>query len=42
MDAAVEKNYDPLTGKYKAEPLYEALFTMIVRNAPAPIGLGEG
>ena len=22
--------------------LYEALFTMIVRNAPAPIGLGEG
>ena len=42
LDAAFEKNCDPLTGKYKAEPLYEALFTMIVRNAPAPIGLGEG
>ena len=42
LDAEFEKNCDPLTGKYKPDPAYEALFTRIVMNAPAPIGLGGG
>ncbi len=42
LDAAFEENCDPLTGKYQADPVYEQLFTRIVRNAPAPIGLGGG
>ncbi|HNN33816.1 MAG TPA: hemerythrin domain-containing protein, partial [Ottowia sp.] len=40
LDAEFEKNCDPLTGKYKPDPVYEKLFTRIVRDAPAPIGLG--
>ena len=40
LDAEFEKNCDPLTGKYKPDPVYEALFSRIVRQAPAPIGLG--
>ena len=28
--------------KFKPEPLYDKLFTRIVQNAPAPIGLGQG
>lgn len=40
LDAAFEENCDPLTGKYQPDPVYEQLFTRIVRNAPAPIGLG--
>ena len=42
LDAEFEKNCDPLTGKYKPDPAYEALFTRIVMNAPAPVGLGGG
>lgn len=42
LDAAFEDNCDPLTGKYRPDPLYEQLFTRIVRDAPAPIGLGGG
>ena len=42
LDAEFEKNCDPLTGKYKPDPVYEQLFTRIVMNAPAPIGLGGG
>ena len=42
LDAAFEENCDPLTGKYKPDPVYEQLFSRIVRSAPAPIGLGEG
>ncbi|MCA0326250.1 MAG: hemerythrin domain-containing protein [Proteobacteria bacterium] len=42
LDAAFEENCDPLTGKYKPDPVYEKLFTRIVRDAPAPIGLGPG
>ncbi len=42
LDAEFEKNCDPLTGKYKPDPVYEQLFTRIVRDAPAPIGLGGG
>ncbi|HOB67362.1 hemerythrin domain-containing protein [Ottowia sp.] len=42
LDAEFEKNCDPLTGKYKPDPVYEQLFTRIVMNAPPPIGLGGG
>lgn len=40
MDEAFERNCDPLTGKYKADPAYDRLFSRIVQKAPAPIGLG--
>ena len=40
LDAEFEQNCDPLTGKYQPDPVYEALFSRIVRQAPAPIGLG--
>lgn len=40
LDAAFEANRDPLGGKYPVEPAYERLFTRIVNQAPAPIGLG--
>ena len=39
LDAAFEKNCDPLTGKYPPNPAYDRLFTRIVMTAPAPIGL---
>jgi hemerythrin-like domain-containing protein len=42
LDAAFEKNCDPLTGKYPPDPAYDRLFTRIVMRAPAPIGLGDG
>jgi hemerythrin-like domain-containing protein len=47
MDVAFSKSLDPLgvvlksKGKAEIEPLYEALFHRIVREAPPPIGLGE-
>ncbi|MDB5843339.1 MAG: hemerythrin cation binding region [Polaromonas sp.] len=41
LDAAFEKNCDPLTGKYPPDPAYDRLFTRIVMRAPAPIGLGN-
>jgi len=41
LDAAFATNCDPLTGKYPRDPIYERLFTRIVSQAPAPIGLGE-
>jgi len=40
LDAAFAKNCDPLTGNYPADPAYDRLFTRIVMNTPAPIGLG--
>ena len=40
IDAAFEKNADPLTGKYPPSTEYENLFSLIVQRAPAPIGLG--
>lgn len=40
IDAAFEKNADPLTGKYPPTAEYEQLFSLIVQRAPAPIGLG--
>lgn len=42
LDAAFEKNCDPLTGKYPTDPVYDRLFTRIMIQAPAPIGLGKG
>lgn len=42
LNAAFEKNCDPLTGKYPHDPAYDRLFTRIVMQAPAPIGLGLG
>ena len=41
LDAAFATNCDPLTGKYPSDPVYDRLFTRIVTQAPAPIGLGE-
>ncbi len=40
VDRAFEANRDPLTGKHPAEGIYEALFTRIANDAPAPVGLG--
>ena len=40
IDAAFEKNADPLTGHYPPPSEYEQLFGLIVQRAPAPIGLG--
>jgi hemerythrin-like domain-containing protein len=42
IDAAFAKNCDPLTGKYPKDPIYDRLFTKIVTQAPAPIGVGTG
>ena len=41
LDAAFATNCDPLTGKYPRDPAYDRLFTRIVSQAPAPIGLGK-
>ena len=41
LDAAFATNCDPLTGKYPRDPAYDRLFTRIVSQAPAPIGLGD-
>jgi len=40
LDDAFATNCDPLTGKYPRDPVYDRLFTRIVSQAPAPIGLG--
>ena len=39
LDAAFSQQDDPLTTGMK-DPRYERLFTRIVLNAPAPIGVG--
>jgi hemerythrin-like domain-containing protein len=39
LDKAFEANRDPLTG-HEPDDLYRPLFTKIVQEAPAPIGLG--
>ena len=41
LDAAFAANCDPLTGKYPRDPAYDRLFSKIVSQAPAPIGLGK-
>jgi len=41
LDAAFATNCDPLTGKYPRDPAYDRLFSKIVSQAPAPIGLGK-
>lgn len=40
LNQAFESNRDPLTG-HQPDAEYEALFSRIVRTAPAPIGLGD-
>jgi hypothetical protein len=37
---AFATNSDPLTGIYPRDPSYDRLFTRIVMQAPAPVGLG--
>jgi hemerythrin-like domain-containing protein len=39
LDAAFAAKCDPLTG-HTADPVYQPLFTKIVMQAPAPVGLG--
>ena len=39
IDAAFEKNADPLSGNYPPPAEYERLFSLIVQRAPSPIGL---
>ncbi len=41
LDAAFEQNRDPLTGSHKPAPEFAELFSRILREAPAPIGLGS-
>lgn len=41
LDAAFEKNKDPLSGHVPRDPIYDRLFTKITMRAPAPIGLGR-
>ena len=36
LDAAFSQNCDPLTGKYPRDPVYDRLFTRIVRRASYP------
>lgn len=40
LDAAFERNGDPLTGREPRDPAFARLFTQIVMKAPAPIGVG--
>ena len=40
LDAAFGANRDPLTGRHAPSEEYRALFSKIVMQAPAPIGLG--
>jgi len=42
LDAAFLQNRDPLGGRHAVDPVYDRLFSRIVREAPAPIGLGDG
>ncbi len=42
LDAAFASNCDPLTGKYPRDPAYDQLFSRIVMQTPAPIGVGAG
>jgi hemerythrin-like domain-containing protein len=41
LDAAFAASLDPLAAG-RREPVYEELFDRIVRQAPSPIGLGQG
>ena len=40
VDAAFERNQDPLNNKQPRDPVYDRLFSRIVMTAPEPIGLG--
>ena len=41
LDAAFVSNCNPLSGKHPRDPVYDRLFTRIVMQAPAPIGLAD-
>lgn len=41
LDAAFAQNTDPLNGSQTRDPVYDRLYSRIVRTAPAPIGLGH-
>ena len=41
IDAGFAKNRDPLSDSTPRDPIYDRLFTKIVMQAPAPIGLGS-
>jgi hemerythrin-like domain-containing protein len=41
LDADFLQNRDPLASRQAADPVYDRLFSRIVREAPAPIGLGD-
>lgn len=40
VDAAFSENFDPLSGHYPPTEDYEKLFSLIVTQAPSPVGLG--
>jgi hypothetical protein len=40
LNTAFEQNADPLSGQHAPGPVFDKLFSRIVSNAPAPIGLG--
>jgi hemerythrin-like domain-containing protein len=42
LDAAFERNQDPLDGRHQPAKEYETLFRSILMSAPDPIGLGRG
>lgn len=42
LDAVFRTNRDPLTGNYPRDPVYDRLFTRVVRRVPLPIGSGKG
>ena len=41
LDAVFLQNRDPLASRHGTDPVYDRLFSRIVREAPAPIGLGD-
>lgn len=42
LDAAFRTNRDPLTGSYPRDPVYDRLFTRVVRRVSLPMGPGKG
>ena len=40
LDAAFAANQDPLTGQHPPSADDDGLFALILRRAPAPVGLG--
>lgn len=42
LNAAFATNRDPMCGRIPRDPQFDRLFTRIVMQAPAPVGLGQG